>query len=685
MALSEFEIQSYRELNNIPDNYIFVPTVSGGGVYVNSSYTTLIQQYESGQLTGASTEPAPGGVWLRVLGPDPYQPTTIDNPALQEGPPSDAIPFDSTQAFPSTNSNLNIFVPPPFDPVVSNPVTPVPPSIPTTPPPVVIQPNTGAPTFVPAAVKTVNPIDLSMAVQVSTRVINREYVKNSMAAIQSEEFEIRNITTNIDLSIGIRSLGGVVFSPSNFTLKAGEVKRVVASFDLIEVNAYPEGLNAVTAVLDITSDTVILQPTVPAISTPPITPAPLNPSIINPPQTNTTVIIPDNTVRPTWISGVNIESYRQGVEYSGSPPIGWIISNGRWFPPAVNEVENENRTGDPVPPAWVSGVSAEGYNRDQVYFGTPPSNWFQRDRKWYPPVYEWSWVAGESVGGYQAGQTYTGNVPAGWESRFDGRWYPARVAEPQSIWVSGVTVGGFNEGGIYYGSPPAGWVKDPYGGDWYPANDPYVLSGWGRNTTMSTSDVAVEIDLKTPVLKTNNTAWVNGVTGEYTYGSPPAGWVKDPYGGSWFPANDPYVLSGWGRSTNSDALGTTTVSENTNTTTTTVSSGGGTASTGTPWVSGRSGDLNYGSPPDGWVQDPYGGAWYSPTDPYVLSGWGQNSTFVVDSTPLDSSTVNTSTTSGGITGGSTFGGSADTVQTFTPINEDNPLWGGGYWVNDNLI
>jgi hypothetical protein len=38
----------------------------------------------------------------------------------------------------------------------------------------------------------------------------------------------------------------------------------------------------------------------------------------------------------------------------------------------------------------------------------------------------------------------------------------------------------------------------------------------------------------------------------------------------------------------------------------------------TPYVDGTNGKLNYGAPPTGWVQDPFGGAWYPPDDPYVL-------------------------------------------------------------------
>ena len=46
---------------------------------------------------------------------------------------------------------------------------------------------------------------------------------------------------------------------------------------------------------------------------------------------------------------------------------------------------------------------------------------------------------------------------------------------PQTPWVDGTTAQ------LHYGTPPDGWVQDPFGGDWYPANDPFVLRNFDVN------------------------------------------------------------------------------------------------------------------------------------------------------------------------------------------------------------
>jgi hypothetical protein len=51
---------------------------------------------------------------------------------------------------------------------------------------------------------------------------------------------------------------------------------------------------------------------------------------------------------------------------------------------------------------------------------------------------------------------------------------PSPPPQPTTTWVDGTGAGGLN-----YGTPPDGWVRDPYGGAWYPADHPYVTSGWG--------------------------------------------------------------------------------------------------------------------------------------------------------------------------------------------------------------
>jgi hypothetical protein len=123
---------------------------------------------------------------------------------------------------------------------------------------------------------------------------------------------------------------------------------------------------------------------------------------------------------------------------------------------------------------------------------------------------------------------------------------------PQSTWVSGL------QGGLNYGSPPAGWVQDPYGGDWYPPTDPYVINNWYRPVanTPAVDPPQTFINTDPPVVETVPTdvpnleippvnpqpevpTWTNGNTGETNVGTPPIGYGFSPDNGAWFPRNSP--------------------------------------------------------------------------------------------------------------------------------------------------
>lgn len=78
MAYTDAEIQSLKEANNISDNYVPVRTALGGVVFVDAANATLIQAYQSGQLTGG--EPAPAGVALRGLPTPPPPPPAPEQP-----------------------------------------------------------------------------------------------------------------------------------------------------------------------------------------------------------------------------------------------------------------------------------------------------------------------------------------------------------------------------------------------------------------------------------------------------------------------------------------------------------------------------------------------------------------------------------------------------------------------------
>ena len=96
MAISQASIDSYRESNNIPNNYVPVQTAAGGVVFVDQTNTALINQYTTGQLTGGVTESAPGGVFLRVLPPPPPPPPYVNIYT----PPSSVIPVTPPPTIP---------------------------------------------------------------------------------------------------------------------------------------------------------------------------------------------------------------------------------------------------------------------------------------------------------------------------------------------------------------------------------------------------------------------------------------------------------------------------------------------------------------------------------------------------------------------------------------------------------
>lgn len=54
-------------------------------------------------------------------------------------------------------------------------------------------------------------------------------------------------------------------------------------------------------------------------------------------------------------------------------------------------------------------------------------------------------------------------------------------------WVDGTGAGGLN-----YGTPPAGWVQDPFGGAWYPSNDPFVQRDFDRAARPGTIVSAID-------------------------------------------------------------------------------------------------------------------------------------------------------------------------------------------------
>lgn len=121
------------------------------------------------------------------------------------------------------------------------------------PPPVVITPGTGI----------TDVVDLAKLVQVSTPSVERMYVKNSMAPIAPEEIQLRNLSTEIDIRVGLRGAGGVSYEPSVVDLPKNSTVTVKVVFNPAEVNNLREGINTVGTILDLTTSTPVVLPPFP--------------------------------------------------------------------------------------------------------------------------------------------------------------------------------------------------------------------------------------------------------------------------------------------------------------------------------------------------------------------------------------------------------------------------------------
>lgn len=606
---TDAQIAQYQRDNPFYANYTPVRTASNSVVFVDPNRTDLIEKYRTGELTGNGVEAVPAGAALKI--PPTYTP-----------PPTSI-----------------------FTPTTPAPQPPPPPAPAPTPPPVFVPPTPLQPSFNPSSTATVKPIDLAAAIQLSSRTIDREYVKGTMKTIPVQEFEVRNVTTNVNVTVGFRSIAGVIFTPNKFTLPAAQVQKVVASFDLAEIDKYPEGVNTVTAVLDLNSDTVLLQPTPPSVSAPPITPTPIvpeTPVLPQPPAPQP----PPPTVTPQPPSPqLNVWNEERFEGSPNSTPEATIFSRAPFLRRVVPEINYVSRSDFPPPVTvrwtmryqWQGGtLQFETFTDDGMriringrevwnrWVDQPPSTYqFAVD---YPQgvldiVVEYYNDRSVGVAKVNFGANIFNNgVVAPPSNTVPDDILPPPPPPPLRPWVSGINSAGYTEGGLYYGTPPAGWLQDPYGGCWYPPNDPFVLSGWGRNVPVQTTPTTTTTPTLPPPPPPTQTLppWVDGTNGQLNFGTPPVGWVNDPFGGAWYPPNDPYVLNNFNRPVSTPTPPPPFVPP-----APLPPPPAPPAPSDFVWVDGTGqGGLNFGQPPAGWVRDPFGGAWYPGNDPYVLSGFG---------------------------------------------------------------
>jgi len=271
------------------------------------------------------------------------------------------------------------------------------------------EPPIVSPTFTPPqasppapTVAPVRYINLAEVVILDAVVIDRQYIKGSLRNIQSAKFNVKNISSEVEVQVALGGLAGVSFDPANFTLTKNGSQEVTVNFDVATIDNLPEGINTVNAAINLNSNTAVFDPLPPP-------PAPVPPP---PPTPVPAPVPPPIPVLPP-------------VEIAPPPSTAEI--------PVVQIRNNDDFIVDPIPVTTVTPPVVTPP-------GPPP-----------PPV------------------TIT---PA-----------PPPVLNP---WVNGLN------GQLNYGNPPDGWVQDPFGGTWYPPNDPFVLRDFDRAARPTTIVSAID-------------------------------------------------------------------------------------------------------------------------------------------------------------------------------------------------
>ncbi|MBW3545717.1 MAG: hypothetical protein KY428_09005 [Bacteroidetes bacterium] len=106
-------------------------------------------------------------------------------------------------------------------------------------------------------------LGLDAFILITSPSVRREYIKNSMKDIPSEEVKVHNTSEELTIDVKFKGTAGVSFSPSVFKLAPKETQLVKVGFDHSDVNTLPEGTNRVSCVVELSSTTVIRKPEAP--------------------------------------------------------------------------------------------------------------------------------------------------------------------------------------------------------------------------------------------------------------------------------------------------------------------------------------------------------------------------------------------------------------------------------------
>jgi len=184
--------------------------------------------------------------------------------------------------------------------------------------PVPVSPPTVPVVTTPPAIPTqltAQNIRLAEIIVVDAAAIDRQYIKGTLQAIPPAKFNIKNISSQVEVRVNLAGLAGVSFDPANFTLQKNSSQEVTVNFDLATIDTLPEGINTVNAAINLSSNSIVMDDTVSIIPVvPPAPPAPIAP--VNP-QPLPSV---SDTMLPIVAAPQAVSSGWLEERFNGTPP-----------------------------------------------------------------------------------------------------------------------------------------------------------------------------------------------------------------------------------------------------------------------------------------------------------------------------------------------------------------------------
>lgn len=386
---------------------------------------------------------------------------------------------------------------------------------------VISSPTVSAPTVTnvpPPPVRTINLRDL---VTLSSYTIDRQYIKGSLKNIPTEKIRITNNSSEIDISVSLLGIAGVSFNPSTFNLPKASSLDVDIVFDQTVIDSYPEGVSAVNCVMNLTSNAAIVDVIAPIPPVPP--PTPVQP-----------VVLPTTPNQPISTP----------ITTGGQPP----ASQDEWFERRYT-YESLTATGligslQSIIAGMLSSISVT-----PTVSRTIPVINYDGD---LPPTYAVTW---ERVLRLKSNTRYkfTITVDDGIRVFSNGRiildaWQD-QAPTTYTFYVDSGADGTIPMYIEYYNDRGPGTAKV----SWMESSSQTINTIQNPTpTTVPIPPIQILPPIQTPVdlpppTTTVTSVWVDGRSGQYNVGLPPASWVQDPFTGAWYPPDDPLVLRNFNR------------------------------------------------------------------------------------------------------------------------------------------